>query len=362
MRFIKAYHQQMKTRTIIIIALIVIATPIVARLASNKKQLNVKNKPVKSVALRIPVKVAQVSTQLLVLQVIKTGSVAPFKEAKVLAKLSGTLMRVNYQLGDYVSDGQVLAVTDMRSQQLELQKAESNAAKLHNDLDTYTELQQGSAATLEQVNNIKLDYFNAVNQVSQARKNLEDANIKAPTSGIISARQVEKGVFVNAGSEVATIVNLSKAKVQINLTEVEVYQVEQGQRVKITTDVYPAVVFTGRVTFISPQADQTHNYLVEIQFDNTRSTRLRSGTFVYADFSRNASRDFLVIPREALAESVRNAEVYVVEHGLARERKITTGQEVDGMVAVIDGLKEGDQVITSGQINIKDGSRVVISK
>jgi membrane fusion protein (multidrug efflux system) len=70
----------------------------------------------------------------------------------------------------------------------------------------------------------------------------------------------------------------------------------------------------------------------------------------------------LVIPREALAESVRNAEVYVVEHGLARERKITTGQEVDGMVAVIDGLKEGDQVITSGQINIKDGSRVVISK
>jgi membrane fusion protein (multidrug efflux system) len=132
----------MKTRTIVIIALVVITIPIVARLAFNKKQLNMKNKPIKSVALRIPVKATQVKTQVLVLQVIKTGSVAPFKEAKVLAKLSGTLMQVNYELGDRVSDGQVLAVTDMRSQQLELQKAESNAAKLHNDLDTYTELQQ----------------------------------------------------------------------------------------------------------------------------------------------------------------------------------------------------------------------------
>ena len=352
----------MKTRTIIIIVLLVIATPIVARLASNKKQLNVKNKPVKSVALRIPVKVAQVKSQLLVLQVIKTGSVAPFKEAKVLAKLSGTLIQVNYQLGDRVSDGQVLAVTDMRSQQLELQKAESNAAKLHNDLDTYTELQQGSAATPEQVNNIKLDYFNAVNQVGQARKNLGDANIKAPTSGMISARQVERGVFVNAGSEIATIVNLSKAKVQVNLTETEVYQVGQGQKVKITTDVYPGMEFYGKVTFVSPQADQAHNYVVEIQFDNTKKTILRSGTFVYADFSKNASQELLVIPREALAESVRNAIVYVVEQGVARQRKITTGPEAGGMVAVRDGLKAGDQVIISGQINLRDGSRVIISK
>jgi membrane fusion protein (multidrug efflux system) len=352
----------MKTRTIVIIALLVIATPIVARLASNKKQLNKKNKPVKSAALRIPVKVAQVKNELLAFKVIKTGSVAPFKEAKVLAKISGTLLQANYELGDEVSEGQVLAVTDMRSQQLELQKAESNAAKLRNDLDTYTELERGSAATHEQVNNIRLDYSNAVNQAGQARKNLTDAHIKAPTSGIISARQVEKGVFVNAGGEIATIVNLSKAKVQVNLTEAEVYQVEQGQKVKITTDVYPGMVFYGKVTFVSPQADQAHNYRVEVQFDNQKKTVLRSGTFVYADFSKSASQRLLVIPREALAESVRNAIVYVVEQGVAKQRKVTTGPEVGGMVAIMEGLKVGDQVITSGQINVRDGSFVIISK
>ncbi|MCQ6957205.1 efflux RND transporter periplasmic adaptor subunit [Mucilaginibacter aquariorum] len=352
----------MKTRTIIIIVLIVIATPIVARLASNKKQLDEKNKPAKTVTLKIPVKVAVAKNQLMVSQVIKTGSVAPFKEAKVLARLSGTLLNANYALGDHVSEGQVLAVTDTRIQQLELQKAESNAAKLRNDLDTYMELQRGSAATPEQVNNIRLDYSNAVNQAGQARKNLADAYIRAPTSGIISARQAEKGVFVNAGSEIATIVNLSKAKVQVNLTEMEVYQVGQGQKVKITTDVYPGMEFHGKVTFVSPQADQAHNYVVEIQFGNSQNTILRSGTFVYADFSKNASQELLVIPREALAESVRNAIVYVVEQGVARQRKITTGPEAGGMVAVRDGLKAGDQVIISGQIDLRDGSRVIISK
>jgi RND family efflux transporter MFP subunit len=247
----------MKTKYIVSIVVILIIGLIVYKLAVNKKKLNEKNKPAIVTQVQIPVKVAVATEQLLEINIIKTGNIAPFKEAKAVAMTGGTLTQVRFELGDQVKQEQVLAITDTRQAQLELQKAETDAAKLRNDLDTYTELLKGKAATQEKVNEIKNNYQTALNQVDQARKKLSDAAIKAPTSGIISAKPVEQGVFVNAGTEIATIVNLAKAKVQVNLTEAEVYKVATGQKVKITTDVYPGKEFSGTISFISPQADQT---------------------------------------------------------------------------------------------------------
>ncbi|SFW79095.1 efflux RND transporter periplasmic adaptor subunit [Chitinophaga sancti] len=352
----------MKTKYIVSLVVILIIGLIVYKLAVNKKKLDEKNKPAPVTQVQIPVKVAVAKEQLLEINIIKTGNIAPFKEAKAVAMTAGTLTSVRFELGDQVRQEQVLAITDTRQAQLELQKAETDAAKLRNDLDTYTELLKGKAATQEKVNEIKNNYQTALNQVDQARKKMADAAIKAPTSGIISAKPVEQGVFVNGGTEIATIVNLSKAKVQVNLTEAEVYKVATGQKVKITTDVYPGKAFSGTISFISPQADQTHNYLVEIMTDNTTQSILRSGTFVYADFSKKTQEQLLVIPREALTESAKNAAVYIVKNNVARQQAIQTGNEMGGMMQVIGGLQAGDTVVTSGQINLKDGTPVSVSK
>ena len=352
----------MKTKHVVIIVAILLTGAVAYKLSVNKSKINEKNSMPIVTDVRIPVKVATVQNQLLEVSIKKTGNLAPFKEAKALAMAGGTIQRLRFNLGDQVSQGQVLAITDTRLLQLELQKAETSAAKLKGDLDTYTELLQGKAATQEKVNDLHQNYLDALNQVNQARRNLSDAAIKAPTSGIISAKAVEEGVYVSAGGEIATIINLSKAKVQVNLTESEVYQVVQGQSVKITTDVYPGKVFSGTISFISPQADPTHNYPVEIMVDNAGRSILRSGTFVYADFSKKTKQQLLVIPREALTESIKNASVYVVADNIARQRTIQTGVEFGGNIQVISGLLPGDKVVTSGQINLKDGSPVSVTK
>lgn len=352
----------MKTKYIVSLVVILIIGLIVYKLAVNKKKLNEKNKQAPVTQVQIPVKVAVAAEQLQEINIIKTGNIAPFKEAKAVAMSAGTLTQVRFELGDQVKQGQVLAITDTRQAQLELQKAETDAAKLRNDLDTYTELLKGKAATQEKVNDIRNNYQNALNQVDQARKRLSDAAIKAPTGGIISAKPVEQGMFVNAGTDIATIVNLNKAKVQVNLTEAEVYKVTAGQKVKITTDVYPGKEFSGTVSFISPQADQTHNYLVEIMTGNATQSILRSGTFVYADFSRKTQEHLLVIPREALTESVKNASVYIVKNNVVHQQAIQTGSEMGAMIQVISGLQAGDSIVTSGQINLKDGTPVTVSK
>lgn len=351
----------MKRNYIISIVGLLIIVLIAYKLSANKKKIDEKKNKSVEAAVRIPVKVATAKEELLEVSMIKTGSIAPFKEVKALALSGGILRHVRFELGDHVKEGQVLAVMDMRALQLDLQKAETNAAKLENDLKVYTELWLGKAATQEKVTEISKNYQDALNEVNQVKKSIDDAAIKAPISGIISVKSAEQGMYINAGGEIATVINLSKAKVAVNLTESEVYQVVQGQPVKITTDVYPGKVFSGNVSFISPQADATHNYSVEIMMSNTERSLLRSGTFVYVDFSKNTAEKMLVIPREALVESTRNASVYIVSDSVVHQRTIQTGKEVNGNIQVVEGLRTGDVVVTSGQINLKEGSAVRIS-
>ena len=344
---------------IIVVAIILLIT---LKLAANKKQINERNKPVVNSNIRIPVKVGAVDFHQLDISIKKTGTLAPFKEAVVLASSSGTIKYLNFKLGDHVRQGQVIASMDGRLLLLDLQKAATDKAKYKNDLDTYTDLYNGHAATQEKLNEVRQDYDNAETQFSQARKQLEDAGIKAPTTGIISVKDVEQGVYVNAGASIATVVNDAEIKVQVNLTEDEVYRVKQGQHVDITTDVYPNKVFNGRISFISPQADATHSFLVEVIIQSEPNYVLHPGTFVNADFAKHTQQQVLMVPREALAESVQNASVYVVEGNVTKQKTVVTGREMGDYVEIISGLNKNEVVVLSGQINLKDGTPVIISK
>lgn len=352
----------MKRKHIFIIIIILVVGLIIYKLSSNKKQLNKKNSPVAAKELSIPVKVATATLEQVDISILKTGALAPFIEAKVLSAGSGTIKDLRFQLGDHVKEGQILATLDSRLLELDFQKSQTNAGKLGSDLQTYEELLEGGAATQEKVNELRQSYSDAVNQSNQIRKQISDANIKSPTSGTISQKLVEQGMYVNAGAELGLIVNQSKTKVQVQLTETEVYQITEGQQVVITTDVYPDKKFVGKIGFISPQADETRSYQVEILLNNAGNQVLRSGTFVYADFSKKSKQSKLMIPRAAITESVQNASVYVVNGNAVKLQQVKTGIEKDGLIEISSGLNQGDVVVVSGQINLKDGTKVSISK
>ncbi|RYG03907.1 MAG: efflux RND transporter periplasmic adaptor subunit [Chitinophagaceae bacterium] len=352
----------MKKKIIISLVCFAIVGFIAYKLVANKKEINQKNQPAKVEDIHIPVTTVMVREGIQEAGLVKNGMLTPFQEAKVLSASTGTVKRLMFKLGDKVSQGQILAVIDTRLLELDLQKSESNVAKLKRDLQTYTELLEGNAATQEKVNDIRQTYNESLNLSAQLRNQIMDAKIKAPTNGIIASKTIVEGMFLSNGAEIASIVNLSSLKVQLYLTEAEIYQVVPGQDVKLTTDVYPDRLFTGKVTFISPQANQAYNYQVEITAANQKDAPLRSGTFVYADFSKKTNQKILIIPREALNASVQDASVYVVNKDRAVLRSIKVGKEYGGNIQVNAGLKLGEQVITSGQINLMDGTLINISK
>lgn len=352
----------MKKKLVIISICIVIISSIIFRLVYNKKKIeeNIQLAQVENV--HIPVIIAPVTKETQKISIVKTGVFTPFKEAKILSVSSGNVQRLLFKLGDNVRERQILAIIDTHILELDLKRMEFNIAKLKRDLQTYTELLEGKAATQEKVNEIEQNYIDALNQAQQLRRQISDAAIKSPLNGIINTKSIEQGMYVAAGTEIATVINLAQLKVQVNLTESEAYQVSMGQKIKLHTDVYPDKTFEGEVSFVSPSANEAFNYPVEIVVNNENDYPLKSGTFVSVDFSRQTTHDVLLIPKEALNETSDQTTVYIVENGKAKLKNIKVGSSYKDKVYVLQGLKVGDMVITSGQINLTDGSLINISK
>ncbi|MDR6195682.1 efflux RND transporter periplasmic adaptor subunit [Siphonobacter sp. SORGH_AS_0500] len=349
-----------RTTIIVIIAIVAIIGLIGFQLASNKKKLDEKNQIPTNTNVQIPVTVATVQEGEVSQQLIKTGNLIPFREAEIMATAAGKVMKVNFELGSSVRQGATMVQVDNQLKELSLEATQLNIEKLKKDVSRYNTLYAGNATTELQVNDTKYNYDNAVNQAQQIKKQISDATIKAPISGRVVKKNIEPGEYVNVGTSLGTVLDISRLKVQVLVNESDVYSLKEGHSVKLTTSVFPDRVFNGSISYIAPQGDEQHNYPVEITIQNGNT--LKAGTFVNVDFSQKSNQRALQIPRSALVESVKNPYVYVVEGQVVKQRKIQVGRELGDNIEVLSGLNAGEKVVTTGQINLSEGSAVQITK
>ncbi|WP_420150464.1 efflux RND transporter periplasmic adaptor subunit [Spirosoma sp.] len=349
-----------KTTLIIITSAMVLVALIGFRLASNKEKIDAQNKPVVNTNVSIPVTTTQVEEGAVSQQLVKTGNLIPFREANITATTAGKVTRVNFNLGTQVSQGQTLVELDNQLKELSLQATQLNIDKLKKDVTRYNTLLAGNATTEIQVNDTKFNYENAVNQAEQIKKQIQDANVKAPISGQIVQKGIEPGVYITVGSTLGKVLDVARLKVNVLVNESDVYQLRKGQSVKVTADVFPGRTFNGQISYIAPQGTDEHNYPVEITINSAGG--LKAGTFVNVDFSQKSNQKALQIPRIALVESIKNPYVYVVENNVARQRKISVGRDFGDTIEVLGGLSAGDVVVTTGQLNLSEGKNVQITK
>ena len=351
----------MKKSTIfVVVAILAIAALIGFRLSSNKKKIDEKNQVSTNTNVAIPVTVARVEEGTVTQQLVKTGNLIPYKQASITATTSGQVIKVNYELGSFVKEGAVLVQLDNRLKELSLEATKLSIDRLDKDVKRYNTLLAGNATTEIQVNETKYNYENAVNQADQIRKQIQDANVKAPISGQIVAKDIEPGEYVSPGTVLGTVLDVNRLKVNVLVNESDVYSLKVGQTVNLSADVFPGKKFSGRISFISPQGTEEHNYPVEITLANNAG--LKAGTFVNVDFSRTSNQKALQIPRSALVESIKNPYVYMVEGNVASQRKIKVGRDMGDTIEVLEGLSAGDQVVTTGQLNLTNGKTVQITK
>jgi len=350
----------MKKIIIIVIAFALLAF-IVFRLSINYKKINANNN-VNTDLASVSVNVSSVSKMAIDNSLQLTGYMEANSEINIAAEAQGTITSLNAELGQEKSKGSIIATIDDKLKKLAVQTASISVAKLKKDLERYKNLYQGGTITEQQLNEAQNSYDNSEIQLEQAEKQLSDATIKSPISGIVIKKLIEKGEYVNIGAPVATIVDISKLKIKLNVSEANVYQLKLKDKAIITTDVYPEVTFEGNISFISSQGDDSHNYPVEIVIANNSKYPLKSGTFANVLIKLPVAAEALYIPRESLLGSITDAEVYVAENNKAIRKKIVVGSGNDKYIKVISGLKEGEEVIVNGQINLSDNKAIKIVK
>lgn len=347
-------------RIIIIAISLAVLVFMVFRLSFNYKKVNA-NKNVSTDLSYVSVNVFPVTKMSITDSLLLTGYMEAYSEIDIAAEAQGTITSLNVSLGEEKSKGSIIATIDDKLKKLAVQTAGISVAKLKKDLERYKNLYNGGSATEQQLNEAQTLHDNAEILLEQAEKQLSYATVKSPISGVIVKKQAEEGEYINIGSPIATIVDISRLKIKLNVSEANVYTLKLNDRAIITTDVYPGVTFEGNISFISSQGDDSHNYPVEIVIPNNSKYSLKSGTFANVLIKLPVVSGSLYIPRESLLGSIADASVYVAENDKAVLRKIVVGSGNDKYIKVISGLKEGEKVIVNGQINLSNNKKIKIS-
>ncbi len=350
----------MKKTIITILSLIVIIGAIVVLLVKNKKILDDQKVIIDRSEIPISVETQAVKMLLASGDISVPATMIALEEANVSSAASGRISSLNIDLGVNVRKGQIIGTLDAEEASLKLKAAELSIEKLNRDYERNKVLVAGNATNATVVADSKFDLENKKIEVAQLKKQISNTSIIAPISGIVTDKKMISGEYANIGAVIATLVDISTLKAKIYVSESKVFKIKLGQTVEFRSEVYPQAVFPGSVTYISPQGDENHNYLIEVSVQNSKNVLLKAG--MYGEVNFNAVNDYksLQIPKTALVDGVKNPYVYIALNGKSVERKIVLGPENGEYIEVVEGLKEGDLVILSGQINLMDGSNIKI--
>ncbi|WPQ64113.1 efflux RND transporter periplasmic adaptor subunit [Chitinophaga sancti] len=352
-------------KKIIIWSLVTIAAVVLImwKLGANKKANEAKTEFVKkSNAGEIPVLTEKVSKEDFSQGFLANGNFEPVRELDYLAETSGRITKLLVDEGSVVKQGQVMAYVDGEILGTDLQSAKVNLEQLRVDKERYEAAFKTGGVTKKQVDDATLQYELAQTRYTAATRRVSDTYIKAPISGIINKKYVEQGAYLSPGNKLFDIVDVSRLKLAVSVPEIQVVTLKEGDKVNVTTNVFPEVSYEGKITFIAAKGDNTLNYPVEMEVTNISGKQLRAGMFGTAHFDIKNAAPMILVPRTSFVGGVNSNQVYVFDNNTAKLRKVVAGRIFGDRVEIREGLNEGETVITAGQINLTDGAKVTVQQ
>lgn len=307
----------------------------------------------------IPVEVAQASRQDIAASYAGSASLAAPEETDVVAKTTGVLLQLNTEEGQTVKAGQLLAQIDPERTRLEVARASAALKKLEAEADRAKELFDRKLIAADAYEKLRYDVATQKAAVDLAKLELSYTRIEAPISGVISQRMVKRGNLIQLNQPLFHIVNTERLEAVLNVPERELATMNADLPVRMRVDAIPGRDFEGIVSRVSPVVDAgTGTVRVTTEFKS--SGALRPGMFGRIEVIYDRRDDVLTVPRTALLEGEGEDAVFAVRDGKAVRLPVHLGY-IDGSVAEIrDGLNEGDTVVTTGKVALRDGSKVQV--
>lgn len=330
--------------------------------------------------VRVRVRTARVALEKLDAADRVAGTVRAFHGAMVKAETNGRVLRRVVERGDAVSEGDVLIELDASRLELELRQAEATLRSRRTDLghakrehERGESLVEKDAISEQRRDDLRHGLDAARNAYGltlvardTAQRLLEDASVRAPIDGTVDDLLVDVGDFVTAGTPVAQVIDLSRARIFGGVTAEEAARLTPGMHARSSFTSLGGLTQEAVLRNVARTADPADGtYRIELWIEEP-DARLRDGIVATLEFTTDTGVARPLAPRAALMRNAGRSEVFVIERapdtseGVARRRAVRTGRSGGERVEILEGLEPGDEVVVDGQFALRDGAAVVI--
>jgi membrane fusion protein (multidrug efflux system) len=314
-------------------------------------------------------------------QLSAVGSVLPVRGVDVTTEIAGQVREIRFKSGQDVKKGDVLVELNADTDQAQLQSLQAAADLAATVLKRDKGQFDAQAIAQAQVDADQADLKGKRALAAQQQAVIDKKTIRAPFAGKLGITTVNPGQYLNPGDKIVTLQTIDPVYVDFNLPQKDVGSLAVGQVVNVSTDGFPGVQFPGRVTAINPKVDATtRNIVVEATLPNPKR-QLLPGMFANAKLDVGDKRRLLTLPQTAITYNPYGSTVFVVvdaaqaaraakaasapapaaSSGLVVQQTfVTTGETRGDQVAILKGVQEGQQVVTSGQVKLKNGAAVTV--
>jgi len=308
------------------------------------------------------------------------GTFVAVNGADVTTESGGVVRSIEFDAGQPVRAGAVLVRLNSANEEATLRSLEASAKLAKVQADRWRKLGADKLVSLDDVQSRVTGAATAQAQVDAQRALIEQKTIRAPFSGVLGIRKVNLGQFVSPGDPIVSLQQLDPIYLDFSLPEQRMGDLVEGTMVRATVDAMPGTVFDGRVTAVEPLVDpDTRNFKAQATVQNPDG-KLRPGSFAHVGFALGGEKQVVVIPQTAVSFNPYGNAVFVISKVKRKEgetdmqgkpltgdklivtqRFIKTGATRGDLVAVTEGLKPGEQVVTSGLLKLRNDAEVTIN-
>src|SRR5207249_5827488 len=299
------------------------------------------------------------------------GSVSAVQGAVVSAELGGVVAEINFQSGGVAKKGDVLMRLDSSAEEAQLHTAEAELELAKANLDRERDLAARKVVSKQELDTAQSTFGQKQGAVDNMRAFITKKQIRAPFDGMLGIRQVNVGQMINSGQQVVQLTALDRVYVDFALPQQNLPQLAAGYEARVHADSLPGREFKGKVTAINSMVDNvTRNISLQATFDNP-DHELHPGMFVKVEVILPNKSKTLVIPGSAVSYAPYGNSVFVIdnkkdpktgkESQSLRQAFVRIGEARGDFVAVTEGLKAGDVVVSTGVFKLRNGMPVVIN-
>lgn len=302
-----------------------------------------------------PVQVSTIQRGTLNLQNEIIGTATPTTAVDIYPKMSGDLISVHVEKGDFVSKGAVLAniESDDLKDQLDLAISQLEIAQ-----SDYKNLRRSGTYTDTELTSAENMVSQAQIQVNQAQRAFDNAKVTTPISGQVVNVSSEVGEYVTATAPLFSVVSMDPITVNANLSGNQMLLLQDKEEIEVEV-LDLGKTYSAKISYLSPVTDDTGFYTLEAKIDNSDG-EIKSGMITKFLVDQELVKDALLVPTESIVEKNGVSTVFIVEDGYAVQKEVQVLESQSELSAVEGDLAENDIIVTRGQITLSDGNKVQI--